>query len=138
MEVKILNGKPGIYSARYSGPQATDQKNNQLLLKNLLGQTDRTARYICALSCRPFTENFQESSSYETKEFIFEGFCHGSIAFEERGTHGFGYDPLFIPQGETKTFGELSPQFKERISHRIQALKQLADTLKKLKENSQY
>ena len=133
LEVKVLNGKPGIYSARYSGPQATDQKNNQLLLKNLLRQTDRTACYTCALSCRPFTESFQESSFSETKEFIFEGFCHGSMASEERGVNGFGYDPLFIPRGETKTFGELSPQFKERISHRIQALKQLADTLKKFK-----
>ena len=130
LEVKVLNGKPGIYSARYSGPQATDQKNNQLLLKNLLGKTDRIARYVCVLSCRPFTKNSQELSSSETKEFVFEGFCHGSIAFEERGVNGFGYDPLFIPQGETKTFGELSPQFKESISHRIQALKKLEDALK--------
>ena len=82
------------------------------------------------LSCRPFTKNSQELSSSETKEFVFEGFCHGSIAFEERGVNGFGYDPLFIPQGETKTFGELSPQFKESISHRIQALKKLEDALK--------
>ncbi|MCY4512769.1 MAG: RdgB/HAM1 family non-canonical purine NTP pyrophosphatase [Bdellovibrionales bacterium] len=130
LEVKVLKGKPGIYSARYSGPQATDQKNNQLLLKNLLGKTDRIARYVCVFSCQPLTENSQELSSSETKEFIFEGFCHGSITVEEKGVNGFGYDPLFIPQGETKTFGELSHQFKESISHRIQALKKLADTLK--------
>ena len=125
LEVKALKGKPGIHSARYSGPGATDQKNNQLLLKNLLEQTNRTARYVCALSCRPFKESFKGS----LKEFVFEGFCSGSIALEERGQGGFGYDPLFIPQGETKTFGELSPQFKEAISHRTRALKQLATHL---------
>lgn len=123
LEVKVLNGKPGIHSARYSGPQATDQKNNQLLLKNLSGQTDRKARYVCVLSCRPFKENAIGLPFNE--EFLFKGFCLGSIAFEEKGTNGFGYDPLFIPEGETKTFGELSSQFKERLSHRVQALKQL-------------
>ena len=122
LEVKALKGKPGIHSARYSGPQATDQKNNQLLLKNLSGQTDRRARYVCVLSCRPFKES---SSDLSKEEFVFEGFCPGSIALEEKGQDGFGYDPLFIPEGETKTFGELSSQFKENTSHRTQALKQL-------------
>ena len=131
LEVKALNEEPGVHSARYSGPQTTNQKNNKLLLKNLLEQTDRRARYVCVLSCRPFEENFKESPSLNEKEFVFKGFCSGSIALEEKGRGGFGYDPLFIPQGETKTFGELSPQFKESISHRIQALKQFAKTLQK-------
>lgn len=126
LEVKALKGQPGVYSARYSGPQATDQKNNQLLLKNLFGQTDRAARYVCVLSCRPLEENFKKPLSSKKKEFVFEGFCSGSIASEERGSSGFGYDPLFIPKGETKTFGELPPRFKENISHRIQALKKFA------------
>lgn len=126
LEVKALNGKPGVHSARYSGPEATDQKNNRLLLKNLLEQTNRTARYVCTLSCRPLEKGLKELSLFKKKELIFEGFCSGSIALKERGQGGFGYDPLFIPQGETKTFGELSPQFKETISHRTHALKQLA------------
>ena len=122
LEVKVLKGQPGVHSARYSGPQATDQKNNQLLLKNLSGQTNRAARYVCVLSCQPLEKNSKKLSPFK-KEFLFEGFCSGSIASEKRGFSGFGYDPLFIPQGETKTLGELSPQFKETISHRIQALK---------------
>ena len=159
LEVIALKGRPGIYSARYSGPEATDQKNNRLLLKNLRGQENRTARYVCALSCQrlpfPDGESFSlpENRVFDKtekiglpsaktqdhkkgagkplseKEGIFEGFCHGSIALEERGGGGFGYDPVFIPRGETKTLGELPSEFKEKISHRVQALKQFTKNL---------
>ena len=164
LEVKALKGAPGIYSARYSGPQATDKKNNRLLLKELGGEKDRTARYVCALSClnvstgddsqgissekgsavrnRPGKEKAHPLLSAFRKAFnrkipqkekspaslsvtatlIFKEFCSGSIAFQERGAGGFGYDPLFIPKGETKTLGELPPRFKEKISHRAKAL----------------
>ena len=155
LEVTALKGCPGIYSARYSGPGATDQKNNRLLLKNLKGREDRTARYVCALSCRRLQADegslfsFQQKTIFNKtekaappdvrikdrkteaekplseKEGSFEGFCYGSIALEERGKGGFGYDPVFIPRGESKTLGELPSEFKEKISHRVQALKRL-------------
>ena len=116
LEVESLVGAPGIYSARYSGPNANDRRNNQLLLKNLKNHKNRKARYVCALS-------FILVREAKTNEEFFEGCCEGKIAHEERGKGGFGYDPLFIPKGETKTFGELTFQFKQEISHRKKALK---------------
>ena len=116
LEVKSLAGAPGIYSARYSGLKANDKRNNQLLLKNLKNHKNREARYVCVLSFI-FVKN---SNSIEK---TFEGYCKGEIVYKERGRGGFGYDPLFIPKGETKTFAELSFQFKQEISHRKKALK---------------
>ena len=110
LEVKALKGKPGIHSARYSGHQATDQKNNHLLLKNLSGQTDRRARYVCVLSCRPFKENYL---NLPKEEFVFEGFCPGSIALEEKGQGDFGYDPLFIPKEKQKPLENFHPNLKK-------------------------
>ena len=119
LEVESLNNSPGIFSARYGGEQTTDQKNNRLLLHNLKDKKTREAQYICALSCL----------SPSGKKLFFQGLCKGSIGFEERGENGFGYDPLFIPKGETQSLGELSPEFKEKISHRAQALKELKKSL---------
>ena len=119
LEAKALKGAPGIRSARYSGPQATDHKNNLLLLENLKEEVSREARYVCAIS---------RVSALSGEERVFQGFCEGSIAFEERGKNGFGYDPLFIPQGESQTLGELPAEFKREISHRAKALRQLAES----------
>ena len=100
LEVKALNGDPGIFSARYSGLTANNQKNNKYLIENLKNQKNRKARYVCALS-------FLFLSGGKKVSKTFEAYCKGEIAYQEKGRGGFGYDPLFIPKGETKTFGEL-------------------------------
>lgn len=115
LEVDCLNGAPGVYSARYSGLESNDEKNNKLLLKNLRGQNNRSARYVCVLS-------FLLCRQKEVKSHIFSAVCEGAIAKEEKAKGGFGYDPLFIPDGETKTFAELPKEFKQSISHRRKAL----------------
>ena len=125
LEVESLSGAPGIYSARYSGSEANDKQNNRLLLQSLKNQNNRKARYVCALSFISVRES-------KITENIFEDYCHGTIAHKERGKGGFGYDPLFIPKGQTKTFAELSFQFKQRISHRKKALKQWQKYLEEL------
>ena len=127
LEVKSLKGEPGIYSARYSGPKATDRENNRLLLEKLKGEKNRKARYVCSLS-------FLLIKNGETVHKSFEDCCEGSIACQERGKGGFGYDPLFIPKGEAKTFGELPFAFKQKISHRTRALNQWKDDMNKLSE----
>lgn len=115
LEVKSLKGEPGIYSARYSGPEANDKSNNQLVLKRLQPYQNREARYVCALSFIGIKQGRQ------TKQ-TFEAFCEGRMARRERGEGGFGYDPLFIPKGENQTFGELTFRFKQERSHRRWAL----------------
>lgn len=136
IEVFALNKEPGIYSARYAllftnpilknekpdahqakcnAPKTNDQKNNDLLLYNLKDKQDRRAKYICALSV----------ISANGEQYFFEGFCHGLIALKESGNHGFGYDPLFIPEKKSQTFGNLPKDYKDKVSHRNQALIQL-------------
>ena len=114
LEVKSLDGAPGIYSARYSGDNATDEKNNELLLEEMKDKSDRKAQYVCVISV----------IMNNGKKHFFEGFCKGSIASKKSGDGGFGYDPLFIPEQQTQSFGDLPKEFKESISHRSQALKQ--------------
>lgn len=114
LEVSSLGGEPGIYSARYSGFQGDDRQNNQLLLKNMKRQQNRTACYICFICCL-----------FKNRHYFFDGKLKGSIAFKERGNNGFGYDPLFIPEGEEKTLGELPYSLKQTISHRTKALSKL-------------
>jgi XTP/dITP diphosphohydrolase len=121
IEVDALGGEPGVYSARFAGPQATDEANNALLIARLRGvpQERRTARYRCvAVVVTP-----------EGREYVGEGTCEGRIAFEPRGSGGFGYDPWFIPEGETRTMADLAPEEKDAISHRGKALRQLAEQL---------
>ncbi len=124
LEVESLDGAPGIYSARYSGPAGNDKKNNELLLKNLKHQVNRKARYVCALS-------FLFVSKIKTTGTFFEAYCEGAVDWEEKGKEGFGYDPLFIPKGEAKTFGELPFSFKQKVSHRRKALEQWLKYIKK-------
>jgi len=124
LEVDVLNGQPGIYSARFAGEKATYAQNVQKLLNLLKGikDTKRTARFkcICALS-------FPEQYQIETQ--LFEGICSGRIIKELRGNSGFGYDPIFVPNGYNQTFAELSSEIKNQISHRAQAIKKVKSYL---------
>jgi XTP/dITP diphosphohydrolase len=113
LEVDALGGSPGIYSARFSGAGATDEKNNLKLLDELknVPTENRTARFICVLVLYDGM-----NSRY------FDGACEGKIAFSPAGNNGFGYDPLFIPAGYEQSFGELGNSVKSKISHRAKAL----------------
>lgn len=118
--VDALNGEPGIYSARYAGLGKNDQDNNVKLLNELKGITKRKAKFVCVLAV-----------AIPGKETIFRtGTCEGEIAFAPQGENGFGYDPLFIPNGYKKTMAELSPEEKNSISHRSVAIKELEDWVK--------
>lgn len=114
LEVDALDGRPGVYSARFAGPGATDADNNAKLLRLLEGVPDplRTARFRCAIAL----------VSPDGDEYVDEGVCEGVVAREPRGEGGFGYDPLFIVPEYGRTFAELPPEVKDRISHRARAL----------------
>jgi len=117
LEVAALDGAPGVYSARYAGENASDADRRQLLLSELskTSNTDRRARFVCVVAI------IDPSGSVLN---LSEGICHGTITFTPRGDGGFGYDPLFIPDGYTETFAELPETLKNRISHRALALVQ--------------
>ena len=120
--VDALGGRPGVYSARYSGPGATDESNNQKLLGELAGvpEPKRTAHYVCtAVLSDPWGNVHAEV----------EGHCSGRIGLEPHGTHGFGYDPLFVIPEYHKTYGELGLQVKRHLSHRARALARLRPIL---------
>ena len=114
-----LHGKPGVLSARYAGKKKNSDDNIDLLLKNLNGITDRSARFRTVITL---------INSKGIKQFV--GIVEGHILHERRGTKGFGYDPIFIPEGFNKTFAELSIEQKNKISHRGVALKKLVRYLK--------
>ena len=117
LEVDALDGAPGVYSARYSG--GGSEENMTKLLHNLTGKSERGAQFrtVIALLIGDDTR-------------LFEGIVRGSIIEERRGVGGFGYDPIFVPEGYDKTFAELGSEVKNRISHRAQAVEKLADYLK--------
>lgn len=115
--VDALNGEPGIYSARYSGEDATYESNRKLLLKNLVGKIDRSAKFRTVICY------YSGSSDSE----FFEGSIKGEIIEIERGTNGFGYDPLFVPNGYDKTFAEMDDELKNSISHRKRALEKFKE-----------
>lgn len=125
LEVEGLNGLPGIHSARYAGPNARDSENVAKLLKmmQIRNLANRDAQFKCV--CVVLTPDNQE--------WVFEGQLKGKITSKVAGTLGFGYDPIFLPDGETKTLAELGPSYKIQKSHRAIAL---ADFLKKLKESN--
>ncbi|MCF6212888.1 MAG: non-canonical purine NTP diphosphatase [Flavobacteriaceae bacterium] len=114
LEVGVLNGAPGVYSARYAGPNCNAEDNMQKLLKALKGNANRQAQFktVVALTTR-------------TKTLCFEGICKGSISTHKLGSSGFGYDPIFIPMGSDKSFAEMSLEEKSAISHRGKAVQQL-------------
>ncbi|MDA8352536.1 MAG: XTP/dITP diphosphatase [Firmicutes bacterium] len=122
LEVEVLKGAPGVYSARYSGPGATDARNNEKLLKELTGvpEEKRDAAFVCVLALAFPGE--------ETR--IVRGECHGRIAMQPRGEHGFGYDPLFLLPKRGCTMAELPAEVKNRISHRSAATKKMIQLLK--------
>ncbi len=120
LEVEALNGEPGIYSARYSG-QRGDTENLQFLLKKMQGEPNRKANFTCAISLQ-----------FQGKTYAFEGRVFGTLLSAARGEGGFGYDPIFVPDGYQETFAELPLDIKNKISHRAQAVAQLRDFLKSL------
>jgi len=127
LEVDALAGAPGIYSARYAGKEGDDELNNQKLLGELAGfpENQRTARFVCALAlCAP-----QSRGMRGMKDRIVRETCEGRIAFEPKGAHGFGYDPLFFYPPLGKTFGEIDRAVKANVSHRGKALMKLAQIL---------
>jgi len=117
--VEALNGDPGIRSARYAGEEAEMEENKALLLSNLLGVDTRAAKFVCVLSLAKMGEVVA----------TFRGECPGRIISEEKGDGGFGYDPLFIPDGYAETFSELPLEVKNQISHRAVAIQQFKEWL---------
>lgn len=115
LEVEALGGAPGVYSARYGGPQASDAERVRLLLDNLsqTNEQQRRARFVCVIViANPDAQVMHVS----------QGVCEGHLVEAPRGTNGFGYDPIFIPDGFQQTFGELPDSIKHSISHRSRAL----------------
>ena len=128
LEVDALDGAPGVLSARYAATErqpgnSPDEKNNAKLLLELKGRAahHRAARFRCVIA-------LAQAGQYNQPK-IFNGTCEGHIEEAARGTHGFGYDPLFVPDGHEQTFGELGDSVKSQLSHRSAALRQLKDWL---------
>lgn len=132
LEVDALNGQPGVYSARFAGEQVTYEQNVQKILKLLIDvkKPNRTARFrcVCALA---FPKSFKQNTE------TFEGVCEGQIIEEPRGKEGFGYDPVFVPDGYEQTFAELPAQIKNNISHRARALEKVRKYLEQIRINEQ-
>ena len=120
LEVDALNGAPGVYSARYAGEAKNSLDNMALLLKNMSGIQNRKARFRTVIAL-----------ILDGKEYLFEGIVNGTITEEPRGTAGFGYDPLFVPDGYSTTFAEMDSEAKNAISHRGRAVEKLAAFLLK-------
>lgn len=123
LEVEALDNRPGVLSARYGGAELPFDKKMAMLLGELenTGDQDRRARFVCSMAIA--------DPAGEVMHAV-EGICSGKIAFEPRGNNGFGYDPLFIPDGHEDTFGELSDAVKQKISHRFRAFEQIIPFLR--------
>ena len=119
LEVEALNGAPGVFSARYAGDGHDSEANMQKLLKELEGKENRKAQFRTAICL-----------IMESKEYLFEGIVKGHIIEEKRGGAGFGYDPIFVPEGYDQTFAELGNDVKNTISHRARAVEKLCAFLK--------
>ncbi len=114
LEVDALNGEPGVNSARYAGDERSFEKNTEKLLQNLAGETNRKARFRSVISL-----------VLDGYEYLFEGICPGQIAEHPRGKMGFGYDPVFVPDGESRTFAEMTLKEKNFFNHRRIAMDKL-------------
>lgn len=140
LEVDVLGGAPGVRSARFAAldtlmqGNSSDESNNAKLLRLLNGvpREKRTARFRCCIALTPVIPTVPESASpvcyldeAEMQTELFDGACEGRIEESARGTGGFGYDPLFVPEGLAESFAELGPEVKNRISHRAQALEKV-------------
>ncbi len=123
LEVEALGGAPGVFSARYAGENATDREKIAKLLHELNETQDRRrlARFVCAMAI---------SDEKGEIKFLTEGICDGRIALSPSGTNGFGYDPIFIPDDFEQTFGELSDEIKQKISHRARATEKIIPFLR--------
>ena len=118
LEVDAIGGEPGVLSARYAGTHGDDEKNIEKLLSKMQDVQNRKARFKTVIS---LIENGENK--------FFEGICEGTLAYEKKGTNGFGYDPIFIPLGYDKTFAECSTEEKNAVSHRKKAIKKMIDHL---------
>ncbi len=121
LEVESLNGKPGVYSARYAGEQRNSDDNMDLLLRELLDKSNRKAQFKTVIAL-----------NFEGKQNLFTGIVSGEITLEKMGTGGFGYDPIFKPYGYENTFAELALEVKNEIGHRGKATKMLLKFLQKV------
>ncbi|MCD5323763.1 MULTISPECIES: XTP/dITP diphosphatase [Pontibacillus] len=122
LEVDALEGKPGVYSARYAGEPKNDKNNLEKVLSELNGEQNRKARFVCVLAL-----------SLPGEEVIFErGTCEGRLAEQAQGETGFGYDPIFIPDGYNRTMAEIGADEKNKISHRSEALEKIETTIREL------
>ena len=119
LEIDSLNGEPGVYSARYSGVDRNSDKNIELVLRNLKNKANRNSRFKTIISL-----------IIDGKSVNFEGVVEGKITEEKRGSNGFGYDPIFQPNGYESTFGEMSLKEKNKISHRSIAINKMVQYLK--------
>jgi XTP/dITP diphosphohydrolase len=119
LEVQALNGAPGVRSARYSGDEADFKANTNLLLRNMADKNNRAAQFKTVISL-----------ILDEKEYQFTGICKGTINNEEKGTNGFGYDGVFIPDGDDRTFAEMTMEEKNKYSHRKKALAKLIEFLR--------
>lgn len=121
LEVEALGGAPGVYSARYAGEHRSSNDNMILLLKQLEGKSNRKARFRTVVTL-----------IVDSNEYQFEGIANGEILSSRRGEKGFGYDPIFLPEGQNKSMAELTAEEKNAISHRGEAIRKLVAFLKQL------
>lgn len=119
LEVDALGGAPGVHSARYATDGHDFEANMRLLLRNMEGKSDRRARFRTVIAL-----------ILDGEEYVFEGVVEGRITEQPAGDHGFGYDPVFVPEGETETFAEMAPERKNAISHRGRAVRRFADFMR--------
>lgn len=118
LEVEVLNGQPGVLSARYAGEECNSEKNVNKLLSEMSGKANRRAKFRTIIAF-----------IYKQQIYCFEGTVKGIITYEKRGELGFGYDPVFLPEGSKKTFAEMSLNEKNKISHRSKALRKFSNFL---------
>lgn len=123
LEVESLNGDPGVYSARYAGKENNSEKNMQKLLSELERKSNRKAQFRTVIAL-----------NLDNEQFLFEGICKGEITTEKQGEKGFGYDPIFKPNGFNNSFAEMTSEEKNSISHRGNAIKKLVLFLSEFKK----
>jgi XTP/dITP diphosphohydrolase len=121
LEVEELGGEPGVFSARYAGEECNSEANMQKLLHNLTGKNNRNAQFRTVIAL-----------IIKGEEKLFNGIVKGTITEEKRGNSGFGYDPIFVPEGFSESFAQMSGDMKNSISHRYRATEQLSNYLKEL------
>ena len=121
LEIEALNGAPGVFSARYAGPEKSADANMNLVLEQLQNETNRQAKFVTVIALH-----------LNGEKHLFEGICEGEIINHKRGDQGFGYDPIFIPTGYDKTFAEMSMDEKAKVSHRGKAVRKLVTFLNSL------